>query len=108
MTLEQWKKFERDFVTVSGGAPQFYDLKATWYKDPPNAQGPGIYAAFDYSCKYENIKICSGVIILYSQTGSEFHVMRHERNYIYKETESERLKQGKLPLSIKSEPQQSY
>ena len=88
MTVKKWSALEADFRKRSGGKPQFGNIRATWYKDPPNAEAPGIYAAFDYACRYKNINICSGIVILHSKDGEQFYVMRNEKTTMDQETEA--------------------
>lgn len=99
VTFEKWRGYQQEFEEAAGGKQELFDLKATWYKDPPDAHGPGIYVAFDYSCRYEKIDICSGLVILHSLSGVDFSVMRMERNYIDKKTEEKLREQGKLPAN---------
>jgi len=92
-TREEWSQYQVEFQKTSGGDALYTNVRVTWYKDPEGAAAPGIYAAFDIECKYKNINICDEVIILHKQNADPFRVMRHERNYIDKETEVELIKQ---------------
>ncbi|MCX7554852.1 hypothetical protein OS175_13310 [Marinicella sp. S1101] len=82
---KRWKKDKQAFRKSVGGAGEFVDLKLTWYKDPPNAAGPGIYVAFDYGCVYPNLELCSGVLIFHQDESGEFKVIREETNMMDKE-----------------------
>lgn len=53
--------------------------KTTWYKDPPNAVGPGIFTAFDETCSGKNMASCTEVVILHEPPGGTLQVMRFER-----------------------------
>lgn len=88
ITMKQWSEVEVNFRKRAGGKPQFGNIRATWYKDLPNAESPGIYVAFDYACRYENINICSGVVMLHSKDGDKFNVMRSDKKTVDKETEA--------------------
>ncbi len=92
--FERWKELDTHFQKVANGNPKYWNVKSTWYKDPPNASLPGVYAAFDLDCSYTNINICHEVVILHQQSDGSFLVMRHERNFIDKSTE-EKLKSRK-------------
>lgn len=92
-TEEEWSQYQVEFHKASGGDALYTNVRVTWYKDPEGASAPGIYAAFDLECKYKNINICDEVIILHKENFDPFRIMRHERNYIDKETEVELLKQ---------------
>lgn len=53
--------------------------KTTWYKDPPNAVGPGIFTAYDETCSGKNMASCTEVVILHEPPGGTLQVMRFER-----------------------------
>ena len=91
--FSKWERLERLFRSAVGDNPEFGGFRATWYKDPADAPEPGIYVAYDYNCRYSNANICNGYVVLHSEDGNSFSVMRHERNYIDKE--SERKLRGK-------------
>lgn len=100
MPFERFASHEQTFRAASGGDPVRTDIHATWYNDPPKAAAPGVYAAFDIKCRFQNINLCTEVVILHEQENGEFLVMRHERNYVDKDTESElreRQRQRKNP-----------
>src|SRR5262245_19370595 len=94
MSFDQFVSFEQDFKATSGGEPSRTDTRITWYKDPPKAQAPGVYAAFDIKCRFRNINTCAEVVILHEQSTGAFLVMRHERNYVDKDTE-QRIRDSK-------------
>ena len=79
LTLEQFTAYEENFRQQSGGDPVRSNPRITWYKDPPNAGAPGVYAAFDITCRYRNIESCHEVIILHEQPNGAFAVLRQER-----------------------------
>lgn len=79
LPLNKFVSSEQEFWSMSGGEPVRSDIRVTWYKDPPRAQAPGVYAAIDVNCRYRNIEKCTEVIILHEEAGG-FRVMRHERN----------------------------
>ena len=56
--------------------------RVTWYKDPPGAPLPGVYAAFRISCEFSNLKACDEDLMLHEQPGGAFLVMRSQRNYV--------------------------
>ncbi len=87
MTLEQFVEHEQRFQKQSDGEPSRTETRATWYKDPPKAAAPGVYAAFNIRCSFRKINICEEVVILHEQSNGEFLVMRQERNFIDKENE---------------------
>ena len=89
ISADKWIQDEIEFRKESGGNAKYFNIKVTWYRDPPNAPLPGIYAAFDLECTYENINICSEVLILHKFNENNFKVLRREKNFITKEDEKE-------------------
>lgn len=60
-------------------------VKVTWYLDPADAEGPGLYVAVDYRGNYAKDNLLKGYVIWYRAPGaSEFRLMRVEDNYIPK------------------------
>jgi Protein of unknown function (DUF4019) len=57
-------------------------LKITWYKDPPSAPEPGIYAAADFSGRFENDPIYCGYLVWHRSADGKFRVIREEENFI--------------------------
>jgi hypothetical protein len=60
--------------------------KITWYKDPPSAPEPGIYAAANFSGQFENDPIYCGYLAWHRGTDGSYRIIREEENYIDKGT----------------------
>lgn len=95
MSFKEWSRHSEEFRQESGGSPVHETAKLTWYKDPPDAAYPGVYAAFDLNCRYRNIPLCTETLILHQQETGEFRVMRHEQNIADKEAEQKLLEDTK-------------
>jgi hypothetical protein len=87
MSFDRFVALEQKFREQSGGEASRTDARATWYKDPPQAAAPGVYAAFSIRCSFKKISMCEEVVILHEQDNGEFLVMRQERNFVDKENE---------------------
>jgi Protein of unknown function (DUF4019) len=61
-------------------------LKITWYKDPPSAPEPGIYAAADFSGQFENDPIYCGYVAWHRGADDKYRIIREEENFIDKGT----------------------
>jgi hypothetical protein len=61
-------------------------LKITWYKDPPPAPEPGIYAAIDFSGQFENDPIYCGYLAWHRGADGNYRIIREEENFIDKGT----------------------
>ena len=59
-------------------------LKITWYKDPPSAPEPGIYAAADFSGQFENDPIYCGYLAWHRGADGQYRIIREEENFIDK------------------------
>jgi hypothetical protein len=59
-------------------------LKITWYKDPPSAPEPGIYAAADYSGRFENTPIYCGYVAWHRGANGDYQMIREEQKYMDK------------------------
>jgi hypothetical protein len=87
-TLERWGSSLRQFNAVAGEVRSRQIKKVTWYKDPPRASQPGVYAAVDFASTFENINIHCGFVAWHRQPDGSFLVIREEQNYIDKKTET--------------------
>jgi hypothetical protein len=80
LPLRTWHDTRASFFKMSGRAIGHEIKDVSWLRNPPNAESPGLYAVFKISCRYEELKICSEIVILYAATeGSPFTVLRHDR-----------------------------
>lgn len=100
-SFPNWKKHKSIFIKDAGNFILHDDIKTTWYKDPENAPKKGIYSAKNYNCKYQNLQVCAGTLILYSKDGLKFEVMREEINSINKDAFEGLIKQGVIDESKK-------
>jgi hypothetical protein len=80
LPLPGWRDKRAAFLRAAG-QPLGQDIeKVTWLRNPSNAPYPGLYAAFDVSCRYSLLQMCTEVIILYSEKeGTPFTVMRYDQ-----------------------------
>lgn len=87
--LEAWMEGARKFNAQAGKVLDRRIKKVTWHKDPPASQLPGVYAAVDYSSRFENIDVHCGYIVWHHSGDGTFRLMREEQNYIDKKTQQE-------------------
>ena len=59
-------------------------IRITWYKDPPSAPEPGIYAAADFSGQFENDPIYCGYLAWHRSADGNYLIIREEENFIDK------------------------
>lgn len=72
MSFDRFVALEQRFKEQSGGEPARPETRATWYKDPPQAAAPGVYAAFNIRCSFKKINMCEEVVILMSRATATF------------------------------------
>lgn len=60
--FDTWSAHAKAQNTKAGHILNRRVFKITWYKDPPSAQEPGIYAAVDFSGQFENDPIYCGYL----------------------------------------------
>lgn len=82
MSFREWSRHAEDFRIASGGNAIHEVAKMSWHKDPVNAAQPGVYATLEINCRYQNIPVCTEVLILHQHSTGEFRVMRHEQNIV--------------------------
>lgn len=80
MSLERFIEIETHTRQKIGTRFTRGTSRLTWYKDPANAVGPGIYAAFDIECEAEKTATCKETVILHQPPGQRFRVLRQERD----------------------------
>lgn len=89
---DNWQPMAADGHALRGDFIHFSNLRITWYDNPSDAAQPGLYAAFDFQCAYENTAICLMTLILHSLDGENFAIMRHEITQVTQD-EAEALRQ---------------
>jgi hypothetical protein len=86
--FDSWTETAMKFNAEAGKVLERRIRKVTWYKDPPNAQLPGVYAAADYVSRFENIDTHCGYVVWHQEEDGMFRVMREEQNFIDKKAQS--------------------
>jgi hypothetical protein len=84
--FDSWASNARSQNTKAGRVLKRQVLKITWYKDPPSAPEPGIYAAADFSGQYENDPIYCGYLAWHRGADGSYRIIREEENFIDKGT----------------------
>ena len=83
LSFDKFSSMQHDFYRKSGRLMRRNVLKVTWTKYPEGSPNSGIYAAVDFSSRFENIDRQCGYIVLYQGAASRpFEVMRVENNFI--------------------------
>jgi hypothetical protein len=82
--FDTWSANARSQNAKAGHVLNRLITKITWYKDPPSAPEPGIYAAADFSGQFENDPIYCGYLAWHRGADGKFRVIREEENFIDK------------------------
>jgi hypothetical protein len=82
LSVEKLAKLQQKFVEIGGGKPVRTKSRHTWYKDPPRAPSPGIYAAFNHACSLPKQNYCDDIVILHQSPGGDLKVIRYERKFV--------------------------
>jgi len=91
--LAAWRNAMEAFNARAGAPGGRVVRKVTWYKDPP--QRPGIYAAVDFSSRFEGLALHCGYVIWQAQPDGTFALTREEDNVIDRAM-AEKLQPGQL------------
>jgi hypothetical protein len=82
--FDSWASNARSQNTNAGHVLNRRIVKITWYKDPPSAPEPGIYAAADFSGQFENDPIYCGYLAWHRGADGKYRIIREEENFIDK------------------------
>jgi hypothetical protein len=82
--FDTWSANARSQYAKAGHVLNRLVLKITWYKDPPSAPEPGIYAAADFSGQFESDPIYCGYVAWHRGADGKFRVIREQENFIDK------------------------
>ena len=93
MPFQTYRASVAAFNTKAGAVTARSLRKITWYKDAP--QGPGVYAAVDFSSEFQNLALHCGYVVWQEQLDGSFAIVREENNVIEK-TMVTTLKPGDL------------
>jgi hypothetical protein len=78
LTTESWKNAVGGTRIELGARLSRSLRRVVWYDNPVNAPLPGLYAAVEFDSVFENARTHFQFIILHSQNGAPFKVMRNE------------------------------
>jgi len=82
VTERQWL-FEADKIRRQNGKLVSRTLRRiVWYDNPEDAPLPGIYAAVEFDSEFEHVKRHFQYLILHSENGAPFRIMRSETTMI--------------------------
>ena len=82
--FDNWSAHAQSQNTKAGHILSRRVIKITWYKDPPSAPEPGIYAAADFAGQFENDPIYCGYLAWHRGSDGTYRIVREEENFIDK------------------------
>jgi hypothetical protein len=80
--FDSWASNARSQNTKAGHVLKRQVIRITWYKDPPSAPEPGIYAAADFSGLFENDPVYCGYLAWHRGADGNYRIIREEENFI--------------------------
>ena len=78
LTPAEWLRAIEESAAKLGKRRSRTLRRVVWYENPANAPLPGLYAAVEFDSVFENASKHFRVVILHSQNGEPFKVMRSE------------------------------
>jgi hypothetical protein len=81
-SFEHWSESAKNFNSVAGKVSGRQIKKITWYKDPPSASQPGIYAAADFVSEFANAYVHCGYVVWHQQNDGTFRLVREEESFL--------------------------
>lgn len=72
------------FSADAGKSGETDFTRFTWYRDPPDAPEPGLYAAVDFTGHYGDLALMCGYLMWHKLPDGTFRLVREEQNYIDK------------------------
>jgi hypothetical protein len=78
LTQNTWRESVLDGVAKTGKLISRRLRRVVWYDNPENAPLPGLYVAIEFDSIFENTDKHFQFIILHSQNGEPFKIMRKE------------------------------
>ncbi|HEY5972732.1 MAG TPA: DUF4019 domain-containing protein [Pseudoxanthomonas sp.] len=83
MPFHEWFAATQDTARVLGPRIERTQTGITWYLDPPNSPGPGLYVAVDFQSRFANSRQHNEYLVWYRKTSSDpFKLIRHETNFL--------------------------
>lgn len=84
--LSAWQAKEEQFAQAAGTLVGYFGPGASWHFDPPYALDQGFYVEYRYQCRYAHLEPCRETLVLFSELGEQFRVIRHSRSYVNRTT----------------------
>jgi hypothetical protein len=82
LTPELFRDGVERFLSDAGASGELRITRFTWYRDPPDAPEPGLYAAVDFTAHYANLELMCGYLMWHQVADGQFRIVREEQNFI--------------------------
>jgi len=87
LTPVEWRRAIEESAAKLGKRQSRTLRRVVWYDNPTNAPMPGLYAAVEFDSVFENAAKHFRFVILHSQNGEPFKVMRSEADVVLNKPE---------------------
>jgi hypothetical protein len=91
LTRPSWRESVMDSKAKLGKLLSRRLRRVVWYENPANAPLPGTYVAVEFDSDYERTQQHFQYVMLHSQRGEPFKVMRHETTMLMQGAKTERI-----------------
>jgi hypothetical protein len=86
MSLADWKVFQRETLSINGNTLSRQRTAVSWFKDPPDSDGPGLYVIVDFTGTGENTVQSGEYVMWYRPRGeTAFRLLRHEVTAVHRD-----------------------
>lgn len=82
LTPDLFRDSAERFQSDAGAPGALRITRFTWYRDPPDAPEPGLYAAVDFTAHYANLELMCGYLMWHQAADGQFRIVREEQNFI--------------------------
>jgi hypothetical protein len=99
LTAELFRDTAERFLTDAGKPGDVQLTGFTWYRDPPDAPEPGLYAAVDFTAHFANLELMCGYLMWHQVADGQFRIVREEQNFIDRQAAGQMVpeQRDKLP-----------
>lgn len=87
-----------EFAAAAGTSGERRLVRISWYRDPPDAPAPGLYAAADFVSRFPNLRLHCGYLMWHQETGGGFRIVREEQSFLDEATARQMTPERLRPL----------
>ena len=98
-SLEEFIGNSTSFNDLAGPVIERRIMEMSWYENPTNAPGPGVYVAVDLISRFEQVDRHCGFLAFHLESDGQFRIVREEENFLDRATEENiRTQSGQIEV----------